>query len=107
MINNSKVFFSLSLMMISFFVFLRIMDHKENINYQFNGKIDSVFYDLKGSPTIMVNGKAYYLSDNDWLFNTRLEKGDLVFKKSKQMTIKLARHNTGEVIIIKESTPAF
>lgn len=105
--NNSKVFFGFSLMMICFFVFLRIETHKEDINYQFNGRIDSVSYDIKGNPTILINGRSYYLSGNDWLLPAKVEKSDSILKKSKIMTIKLIRHDTGETIFIKESPSAF
>jgi hypothetical protein len=105
--NNSKVFFGFSLITIFFFVFLRIKGHQEDVNYQFNGRIDSVSYDIKGSPTILVNGRSYYLSGNDWLFRAPLEKGDSIMKKSKLMTIKVTRHSTGETLTIKESVSAF
>jgi len=105
--NNSKVFFGFSLMTIFFFVFLRIRGHQEDVNYQFNGRIDGVSYDIKGSPTVLVNGRSYYLSDNDWLFPIALKKGDLIMKKSKVMTITVTRHSTSETLIIRESASAF
>jgi len=107
MSSSSKVFFSLSLILIFFFVCLRIKVHEEDFNYQINGRIDSVSYDIKGNPTIIVKGEFYYLSDSDWLFNSKLQKGDVIEKKSKTMTIKLTRPYTGEVIFIKEASPVF
>jgi hypothetical protein len=88
-------------------VFLRHKAHIENIDYQFNGRVDSVFYDMAGSPTIIVKGQSYYLPDYDWHFTRRFGKGDLVFKKSRLMMIKLTRPKTGEVIIIKELSSVF
>jgi len=107
MSSSSKVFFSLSLILIFFFVGLRLKVHSENVNYQINGRIDSVSYDIKGNPTIVVKGTPYYLSDSDWLFNTNLQKGDLISKRSGAMTIKLTRFNSGKVIFIKEASPVF
>ncbi len=107
MTSNLKNFFSLSLLMICFFSGLRIKRRMDATNYQFNGRIDSVFYDIKNNPVIIVKGSRYYLSENDWDLKTNLQKGDLIFKKSKSTVIRLMKPQTGQIILIKQIASGF
>jgi hypothetical protein len=69
------------------------------LSYQFNGKVDSIYYDIKGIATIKVNGIFYDLAYPNWDFDhNRIQKGDSVIKNKNSLTIKLIKHN-GQIII--------
>jgi hypothetical protein len=82
-------------------------DHKgtmRNLEYHFNGVVDSVAYNIKGKATIIVNGSHYDLSEPNWNFDTnRIEKGDSIFKKRNSMIIRLVKPN-GQVIVEGEDS---
>ena len=64
----------------------------ENLNYQFDGVVDSVSYDIKGYATITVKGSHYYLGGTSWDFNhNRIQKGDSILKKRNSMIVKLIK----------------
>ncbi|OKS86431.1 hypothetical protein [Mucilaginibacter polytrichastri] len=78
-------------------VFYIVSEIKE-INYQFKGTIVKINYNEKRTPTVLVNGKLYYLSTN-WRFNENMSIGDSLVKEKKSMAYKLIKHKTGEVIL--------
>jgi hypothetical protein len=66
---------------------------------QFNGRVESVSYDMKGIATIVIKGVNYDLSDLNWDFDqNRIEKGDLMIKEKNSMIITLIKSN-GQIII--------
>lgn len=70
-------------------------------NYGFNGNVDTVEYDVKGTPTVKIRGREYCLGDNDWLINHQIQQGDSLIKIKGQMTFKIIKKETGKVIVIK------
>jgi len=66
--------------------------------YQFKGRVDSVSYDVKGEPTIKVNGKKYDLPVNFWDFNHQIDVGDSLVKVKNSMVVRILKKN-GTVII--------
>jgi len=71
----------------------------ENLHYQFNGMIDSVYYTVKGEPYIFVKKVEYYLSDGSWDFDhDRIQKGDSIVKQKNSLVIKVFKPD-GRVII--------
>jgi len=75
---------------------------RKNLSYQFNGKVDSVTYDVKGEATVYID-TSYYLSDPNWDFDhNRIQKGDSMIKEKNSMTIKLIKPN-GKVIVEGEN----
>jgi hypothetical protein len=70
------------------------LDKKMN----FNGKVDSVSYDIQRTATILIKGKVYNLDNNDWDFDhNTIEKGDSMIKDSNTLSIRLIRRN-GQIV---------
>jgi len=64
----------------------------------FNGKVDSVSYDIKAKATTIIKGKVYNLDNNDWDFDhNRIKKGDSMVKDSNTLSVKLIRKN-GQIV---------
>src|ERR1700761_5029816 len=82
-------------------ILITYFSHKSNVlylNYQFDGLIEQVSYDIQHKATIVVKGKKYGLKDPNCDFDhNRIEKGDSISKKSNTMIITLFKRN-GEVI---------
>lgn len=78
-----------------------INDDNKNLNYNFKGKVESIYYDIKGIPLVTINQKSYYLSYNNWNFDHQIEKGDSLEKVAPSFIIKLKKLHTGTIIIIK------
>ncbi|WP_158990227.1 hypothetical protein [Mucilaginibacter sp. L196] len=77
-------------------------EKKESLSYEFNGKVDSVSYDVKGEATVYID-TSYYLGDPNWDFDhNRIQKGDSMIKEKNSMIIKLIKPN-GKVIIEGEN----
>jgi hypothetical protein len=72
---------------------------EENKKRHFCGIIEYVDYDVKGIPTVAVNGISYYL-DLNYNIRDSLEKGDSLIKYSDQSFYKLIKHNTGKIYFI-------
>jgi hypothetical protein len=64
----------------------------KELDYQFNGIVDSVSYNIKGKASIVVKGAHYYLGAPNWDFDhNKIQKGDLISKKRNSMIIKLIK----------------
>jgi len=71
----------------------------DNLYVHFSGKVDSVTYNIKGEPTIVVKGTHYELNCLNWDFDhNRIEKGDSIIKKQHSMIIKLIKRNKTVII---------
>ncbi|WP_183577715.1 hypothetical protein HDF18_10805 [Mucilaginibacter sp. X5P1] len=82
-------------------VIFSIRGHYADLNYQFNGVVDSVIYDkndIKGFADVTIKGKTFSLYNGGWTFNHQIKKGDLLIKERKSMIIKLIKPN-GEILI--------
>ena len=66
---------------------------KEALNWNFNGAVQKVRYDVKGIPFVTVNGKEYDLYDTFWDFNIKIHKGDTIIKNKGDRRIKVI-HNS-------------
>ena len=82
------------------------INHKNkliDLNYQFNGKVDSANYNIKGEATVIIKGIKYDLSDFNWDFDhNRIQKGDSIVKEKNSMIIKLIKPN-GKIIVEGEN----
>ena len=50
-------------------IILYIRGYIEQKNYDFAGVVQNIDYDIKGTPHLVINGKKYILSYNEWLFD--------------------------------------
>ncbi len=82
-------------------IFLYFRAYITEKHYEFQGVVQNVSYDIKGTPDIYIDGKKYILSYNDWNFNYKIDKGDSLIKRKNEMVIKLIKHKTGEIIYFK------
>jgi hypothetical protein len=80
-------------------LFLNNRNRKRNFSYYFNGKVQSVRYDLKGFPYVTIGSKIYYLSYNNWDFNHQIAKGDTLKKEKNTFTIRLIKYSSGEILV--------
>jgi len=71
---------------------------KETLNYDFNGKVESVIYSDKGEPTVLIKGKEFNLPVNFWNFSHKIEIGDSLVKKKDSMQVILIKSQTAAVI---------
>jgi hypothetical protein len=62
------------------FGFLTKNSFDENLSYDFKGVVDSVSYDVKGIPTVIIHKSEYYLSAG-YNFDYQIEKGDTLKKE--------------------------
>lgn len=83
-------------------VSLAIYQHKHGPkNFQklaFKGVAKYVIYDIKGYPTVMVNGKEYclsYVANSD---DPKIYKDDTIIKQGGIMTVKVIRPHTKDTI---------
>jgi hypothetical protein len=74
---------------------------QKNLPLEFNGKVENVFYSVKGEPTISINNKTFNLPVNLWDFNHKIERGDSLIKFKDHMVIKLVKYKSGQVMLFK------
>jgi len=70
---------------------------KENRALSFDGVVESVTYDIKDYPTVIVNSKKYYLGAN-YNFNREIEQGDSMTKQRGSSIYRLVKNKTGQVL---------
>jgi hypothetical protein len=80
-------------------VFLKKQRGREILDYQFNGRVDSVWYsDIsitshdKTKPYVKINGKTYYLFNN-WDLGHAIQKGDSLIKERNKLSIILIKRD--------------
>ena len=67
-----------------------------------NGVVQNVkYYDGRGEPEITVDGQTYYLESRHWNIPFVIEEGDSIFKMKGSMEIKLVKHKSGKIIVVK------
>jgi len=91
---------------LSFFFFITAIYYYNNLTQKnlplaFNGKVENVFYSIKGEPTVSINNKTFNLPVNLWDFNHKIEKGDSLIKLKDSMIIKLVKYKSGQVMLFK------
>lgn len=89
-----------SFFIIFLFIFYIRADRIEN-SYQFKGIVQKITYGDKGTPKVIINDNAYFLSFPDWSFNNKIEQGDSLIKRKNSRIYKLIKHKTKEVIFSK------
>ncbi len=67
------------------------------MNFEFNGVVENVVYDIKGTPKITVNEKEYYLGVNI-NFKYLIQKGDKINKNKWEKAVKLVKQNLQVII---------
>lgn len=89
-------FFLLTIMFIFGLYYFYRKAHNRNLENHFYGVVDSVNYDVKGIPTVIVNENKYYLSAG-YNFNHQIERGDKLKKDSGSTAYILTKHKTNEI----------
>ena len=80
-------------------IYFNYINKKTALDYQFNGKVDSVDYNLKNQASVFIKGVQYDLFYQKWDFNhNRIQKGDSIIKRKNSIVIKLIKAN-GKIII--------
>lgn len=82
---------------ITVLAYLNFTASKRLKGYEMKGVVDRITYDVKGLPYVDVNGTQYYLG-GPWNFEHKIEEGDSIIKRKGDMSIKLIKKNTGEII---------
>lgn len=73
---------------------------KLHLSYSFDGKVDSVTYDIKKKANVRINGISYELDDPSWEFKYNpIEKGDSMTKSKNSMIIKLFKKD-GRILVV-------
>ena len=73
-------------------IYFNYINKKTALDYQFNGKFDSVDYNLESQASIFIKGSQYDLFYQKWDFNhTRIRKGDSIIKAKNSLAIKLVQ----------------
>jgi hypothetical protein len=93
-------FIAMSMLFVIVAVVFIKKDNKELLGYQFNGRVDSVWYDANSSvrnevtsPFVKIKGKTYYLYYHTWYFGYKIQKGDSMVKKVNTMAVILVKPN--------------
>lgn len=87
-----KVFCITVVMLVIAGIYFNYINKKAAFNYQFNGKVDSVDYNLEGQASIYIKGSQYDLFYKKWDFNhNRIHKGDSMIKTKNSLVIKLVQ----------------
>ncbi len=81
-------------------IFYSIHWHYKYLNYQFNGRVDSIAYGDKGVPIVIIKGNTYFLEAVDWNFQDShlIQKGDSLVKNKNSIIVKLIKPD-GKVIV--------
>jgi hypothetical protein len=92
--------FIMSLLLVAVGVFFTDKGDQKILNYNFSGRVDSVWYDENRAvtrditkPFVTINSKTYYLFSNSWELGHKIQKGDSLIKKENTMTITLIKKN--------------
>lgn len=65
---------------------------KVNLRHEFNGAVEDVRYDTKGTPYVTIGQTTYYLSAS-WDFKHLIEKGDTLQKRAGDLKVTLIKKN--------------
>lgn len=98
--KNSKLFVAVVAIMLTLFFSWVFFSAKNkvarNLAIHFNGVVQDVTYDVKGIPSVTLNGKIYYLSA--WYyFNHEIEKGDRLEKDAGSNVYRLTKRGTKKI----------
>jgi len=84
------IFGTLCLAFFVIMLFAAKNNFKENKLYSFKGVVDSVSYDIKGIPTVIINKKTFYLSAG-YNFDHQIKKEDSLVKQKGSTTYILIK----------------
>ena len=79
------------------------VDRRKNLNWNFKGVVEKVWYDKTAFPHVTVNGTEYDLRIAIWDFNIKINKGDTIIKKKGDERILLIRPKTRDTIYPNDS----
>ena len=72
---------------------------KTNRDYDFNGIVQNINYDIKKIPTVTINGSNYYLGGRYLAFyKYTIQIGDKLMKKKGDDNVYLIKNNTKDTI---------
>ena len=75
-----------------------VIEPKVAAGWDFKGPVEKVWYSEKGTPSITVNGKEYWVFHLIWNNGTKIDKGDTVIKQKGDLRLKLIKPNTRDTI---------
>jgi hypothetical protein len=93
------LFGALCTLFLGFLLFSAKDNFDRNLSYNFTGVVDTVSYDTKGTPSVVLQGNKYYLSAG-YNFNYQIKKGDILKKEGGSNVYTLTKR-TGQVILFK------
>lgn len=93
---NKKYIFIFIFIFLSIILLLHINAKLEQKKFQFNGKIESIEYDVKLFATILVNDKKYIISPLKG-FKENVQVGDSAIKKSGTLEFIIIKKTNGKV----------
>ena len=89
----------ITVVFIAIIIILLIVNNEKMRWYNFDALIQNVSYNVKGDPTITINGTEYFLSYSHWQFGiAKIEKGDRIIKIKGKMDLKLIKKNRRDTI---------
>jgi hypothetical protein len=91
------ILFIISLFALPYFFYKSKVQYQ---SYQFNGRVDSVLYNLKGEPTVKIGDKKYHLLVHYWAMNRQIQVGDSLIKEKNSITLRIVKKDG--TVIIKE-----
>jgi hypothetical protein len=85
--------------LIAIVTILYMVNYEIRKNYCFEGVVENVYYNDKGTPTVTINKESFFLGYNDWDFSiVRVEKGDIMIKKKGDMNLKIIKMDSKDTI---------
>ncbi len=73
-------------------------NYHNNLEMDFNGKVEDIEYNKKGFPTVTIHDKSYYLG-MPYSFKGKIAIGDSLIKLANNTYFKLIKRGSGEAII--------
>jgi len=94
---TSKLYIFICIFLFGIYLVLRHKrEYDELVSYEFNGVVENVFYDEKGSPSVTINDTQFHLVGG-WNFKHSIQIGDSIIKKKNELKIITIDPRTGEV----------
>ena len=89
---------------LSLVIYLMEQQNHKILGYDFNGRVDSIWYDgdrndkIVTDPTIFIHGKTYDLSYHTWDFRRNIQPGDSMIKLKNRLRIILIKKNGSKIV---------
>lgn len=93
----AAIFTIMMSILIGYVIISTNINRKKNLSYNFDGIVQSVFYDVKGTPYVTVNGYRYYLSAG-YNFDHQIKQGDRLKKYKNSNVYFLVKSDTNDTV---------